>query len=250
MEDNIFFFIIFGLIAQIIDGTLGMGYGVTSNSLLLFLGLPPATASASVHTAEIATTGISGFSHFKFANVDKQLFWRLVIPGVIGGIIGAYLLSNLDGGVLKPWISGYLAIMGVYIIYRSFSPRLNLSQFKHTKPLGFVAGFCDAIGGGGWGPIATTTLVANGQAPRTTIGTVNLAEFFVTISQSVTFFLAIGLSHWRIITGLLIGGAIAAPFGAYLCKKLPHKSLMVAVGVMIIALSAYNLRKLWLPLLG
>lgn len=238
MEDNILIFVLVGFIAQIIDGALGMAYGVSSNTFLLSIGIPPAAASASVHTAEIFTTAVSGFSHWRLKNIDRSLILKLVIPGVLGGITGAYLLSNLPGDKLKPYISAYLAIMGLVIIGKA----LRRNQVEHEVkdlivPLGLIGGFFDAIGGGGWGPIVTTTLVARGNNPRYTIGSVNTSEFFVTFAESVTFILTIGLTHWRIILGLLIGGVIAAPLAAILCKKLPTKALMLAVGILILILS-------------
>lgn len=227
-----------GFLAQIIDGALGMAYGVSSNTFLLSIGIPPAAASASVHMAEIFTTGVSGFSHWRLKNVDRSLILKLLIPGVLGGITGAYILSSLPGDKLKPYISAYLAIMGLVIIRKALVR--NHEEKKVTTfiaPLGLVGGFFDAIGGGGWGPIVTTTLVARGNNPRYTIGSVNATEFFVTLAESVTFILAIGLTHWRIILGLLIGGVIAAPLAAILCKKLPVRILMLAVGIIILVLS-------------
>lgn len=240
MDLNIWFFIIVGFIAQLIDGSMGMGYGVISNSFLLGLGLPPAAASASIHTAEIFTTGVSGLSHHKLKNIDKNLFKRLLIPGVIGGVIGAYLLSNIDGNYLKPYIAIYLLAMGALILWKSFKKITIIQEMPPAKkivPLGLVGGFFDAIGGGGWGPLVTSTLVARNRDPHLIIGSVNAAEFFVTLAQSITFILAIGLIHWQIIAGLLLGGVIAAPLAAYLCKKMPTKTLMALVGVLIIILS-------------
>jgi len=238
MEDKIWIFIIVGFIAQIIDGALGMAYGVSSNTFLLSIGIPPATASASVHMAEIFTTAVSGFSHWRLKNIDRSLILKLLIPGVLGGITGAYLLSNLPGDMLKPYISAYLAIMGIVIIRKALLK--NQEEKKVTTfiiPLGLIGGFFDAIGGGGWGPIVTSTLVARGNNPRYTIGSVNAAEFFVTFAESVTFILTLGLTHWKIILGLLIGGVIAAPLAAILCKKLPVKALMLGVGILILILS-------------
>lgn len=238
MEDNIWIFIVVGFLAQIIDGALGMAYGVSSNTFLLSIGIPPAAASASVHMAEIFTTGVSGFSHWRLKNIDRSLILKLLIPGVLGGITGAYILSSLPGDKLKPYISAYLAIMGLVIIRKALVR--NHEEKKVTSfiaPLGLVGGFFDAIGGGGWGPIVTTTLVARGNNPRYTIGSVNASEFFVTFAESITFILAIGLTHWRIILGLLIGGVIAAPLAAIICKKLPVRILMLAVGIIILVLS-------------
>jgi len=214
-----------------------MAYGVSSNTFLLSVGIPPAAASASVHTAEIFTSGISGLSHLKFGNVDKKLFKKLLIPGVIGGILGAYILTMVPGKIIKPFIALYLLIMGSIIIYKAFKKIQEKEVRTKLLPLGAVGGFFDAIGGGGWGPIVTSTLVARGNNPKFTIGSVNLAEFFVTIAEAATFFTIIGLVHWQIIVGLIIGGVLAAPLAAYVCKRLPSRTLMMIVGVVIIALS-------------
>ena len=242
MELSILLYILVGFIAQMIDGALGMAYGVSSNTFLLSLGIPPAAASASVHMAEVVTTGISGFSHWRLGNVDWKLVRRLLIPGVIGGVAGAYLLTSIDGNVVKPYIAAYLLFMGGVIIYKAFTiqPRTKPDEYHGPRIswLGLLGGFCDAIGGGGWGPVVTSTLVARGKYARTTIGSVNFSEFFVTLSQSVVFVLTLSLTdYWQIILGLLIGGGIAAPLAARMTKNLPLKALMIMVGVLIILLS-------------
>lgn len=241
MELSIFLYVLVGFVAQIIDGALGMAYGVSSNTFLLSLGLPPAAASASVHMAEVVTTGISGASHWQLGNIDWKLVKRLLIPGVIGGVAGAYLLTSIDGDIIKPYISGYLFIMGAFIIYKAFRNNGHVNDGTHTARvsfLGLIGGFCDAIGGGGWGPVVTTTLVARGKNPRLTIGSVNFSEFFVTLAESVTFVLTLTFTqYWQIILGLLIGGAIAAPFAARVTKNLPVKALMILVGTLIVILS-------------
>jgi hypothetical protein len=239
---NIIVFIVAGFLAQMIDGALGMAYGVSSNTFLLSLGIPPAAASASVHMAEVVTTGISGVSHWRLGNVDWKLVRRLLIPGVVGGITGAYLLTSIDGDAIKPWIAGYLLIMGGVIIYKAFTmtPRNKPDEYHGPRIslLGLFGGFCDAIGGGGWGPVVTSTLVAQGKYPRNTIGSVNFSEFFVTFAESVTFVLALSFSqYWQIILGLLIGGGLAAPLAARMTRKLPLKALMILVGALIIILS-------------
>ncbi len=239
MDVNFFLIVLVGFIAQLIDGSLGMAYGVSSNSFLLGIGIPPAAASASVHTAEIFTTAISGFSHWRLGNVDKKIVLKLLIPGVIGGAVGAYLLTNINANVIKPYIAVYLLLMGIRIIYKAFT--LGKEHDRDPKaslliPLGLVGGSLDAIGGGGWGPIVTTTLMSTGHTPRKTIGSVNFTEFFVTMTEAITFILTIGLTHWKVILGLLIGGVIAAPFGALLTKKIPAKFIMIFVGLLIIFL--------------
>jgi uncharacterized membrane protein YfcA len=237
-------FIGVGFLAQMIDGALGMAYGVSSNTFLLSVGVPPAVASACVHIAEVITTGVSGITHWKLGNVDKETFKKLIIPGVLGGIAGAYLLTSLDGNVLKPYISTYLIIMGFVILWKAFrSVTKEGKPIPWIAPLGLVGGFFDAIGGGGWGPVVTTTLVAQGKSPRFSIGSVNSAEFFVTFAESVTFLLTLGglLSNWPIFVGLLIGGAVAAPLAAVITKKLPVRWLMGLVGILIIVLSVRTL---------
>lgn len=242
MELTFLLYVVVGFVAQMIDGALGMAYGVSSNTFLLSLGIPPAAASASVHMAEVVTTGISGFSHWKLGNVDWKLVRRLLIPGVIGGVAGAYLLTSIDGNVIKPYISAYLLIMGGVIIYKAFTmkPKNKIDEYHGPRIslLGLVGGFCDAIGGGGWGPVVTSTLVARGKHPRRTIGSVNFSEFFITLAESITFVLTLNFTqYWQVILGLLVGGAIAAPLAALLTNKLPLKTLMIFVGILIIGLS-------------
>jgi uncharacterized membrane protein YfcA len=239
MDVNFFVLVIVGFVAQLIDGSLGMAYGVSSNSFLLGVGIPPAAASASVHTAEVFTTAFSGFSHWRLGNVDKRIVLKLLVPGVIGGALGAYILTNIDANVIKPYVAVYLLLMGIRIIYKAFTlAKENDSEPKASLliPLGLVGGTFDAIGGGGWGPIVTSTLMSTGHTPRKTIGSVNFTEFFVTLTEAITFILTIGLTHWKVIIGLLVGGVIASPFGALLTKKIPAKIIMIIVGLLIIFL--------------
>lgn len=243
--DNIYLFILVGFLAQMIDGCLGMAYGVSSNSFLLTIGVPPATASASIHAAEVFTTAVSGISHWRFGNVNFNLVKKLAIPGVLGGIVGAYLLVQLPGDVIKPYVSAYLVLMGLRIIWKAFGKRHEVNEDEDEistriplTPLGLIGGLFDAIGGGGWGPVVTTTLMADGTTPRKVIGSVNLTEFFVTFAEAVTFLLTLGyLQFWKVIVGLVIGGTIAAPFGAYLTKRMPAKLMMILVGSLIVFLS-------------
>jgi uncharacterized membrane protein YfcA len=239
MWEDIWLYVAIGFAAQMVDGAIGMAYGLTSTSFLLSLGIPPATASACVHAAETFTTAVSGASHWKFGNVDWRLVRRLAIPGAIGGGIGAYVLSNLDGNLIKPYIAGYLLLMGLFILWKAVRPRpqLNDEPPKHVGPLGFFGGLVDSIGGGGWGPIVTTTLIGSGTVPRYAIGSVNLTEFFVTLTISATFMFTIGLDLFPIIAGLLVGGIIAAPFAAYVTKHLPDTVMMILVGFVIVGLS-------------
>jgi len=244
---SIFVFILVGFIAQLIDGALGMAYGVSSNSFLLGIGVPPAAASASVHMAEVVTTAISGASHWRLGNLDRKLVKSLLLPGALGAVVGAYILTNAPGDLLKPFIAVYLLIMGVIILAKGLNrDHKEQKVISHISALGVVGGFFDAIGGGGWGPIVTSTLIARGNNPRFTIGSVNFSEFFITFSQSVIFVftLQFGL-YWKIILGLLIGGAVAAPLAAVVTKKLPVRPLMLLVGVLIILLS---IRTLYLAL--
>ncbi len=231
-----------GFLAQTIDGALGMAYGISSTSLLLSLGISPAAASASVHIAEVFTTGASGFSHWKLGNVNKKLFKVLVLPGIIGAITGAYILSSFDGNVLKPYISVYLIGMGLVIIRKALVKRKPKQKTRFVGPLALLGGFIDAVGGGGWGPVVTTSLLGQGRTPRFTIGSVNLAEFFIAAAGAGTFILMIGTGNWQITLGLLIGGVLAAPFAAFVCGKVNPKILMVIVGLVIIGLS---LRNIW-----
>lgn len=242
MWEDFLLYVAVGLVAQMVDGAIGMAYGVTSTSVLLSFGVAPATASACVHAAETFTTGASGAAHWKLGNVDKKLVLRLAVPGMIGGALGAYVLSNIDGNAIKPYIAGYLLLMGLYIIYQAVRRSAGEREPpKHVAPLGLAGGFVDSIGGGGWGPIVTTTLIGQGTTPRYAIGSVNLAEFFVTLTISLTFLFTIGLELWPIITGLIVGGVAAAPFAALTTKHLPDKPLMIIVGCVVILLSVRNI---------
>jgi len=254
-------FFIIGFFAQFIDGTVGMGYGAFSASLLIGMGIMPVLASASIHTAEIFTTLFSGISHLRFGNVKKEWLLLLVIPGAIGGAAGAYFLASIPGTTIRPFVTGFLLIMGIVMLYR-FIPKKTSSPSRLSKALsdpkvsskkiaslGLVAAFFDAVGGGGWGPIATPGLILTEDVePRKVVGTVNLAEFFITIVIAVTFFIVLGAEeyNWRMIGMLLIGGVIAAPIAAYLCKRLPARLLGILVGI---ALIGFNLRTLLIVLL-
>jgi len=232
-----------GFGAQMVDGALGMAYGITANTFLLSTGVPPAAATASVHLAEVFTTGFSGFSHWRFGNVDKTLFKRLVIPGMIGVVLGAYIITRVDGNAIKPYVSAYLLLMGVYILYKAFR-KLQPKHADIPKRVGLLAifgGFVDSAGGGGWGPVVTTSLVGKGRDPRTTIGSVNAAEFFLALAGALSFTVFGAFTHWQVIAGLVLGGLFAAPFAALLCRYLSAKKLMAIVGVLIVVLSARNL---------
>ena len=243
IDSSIFLYILAGFTAQMIDGALGMAYGVTATSFLLSFGISPAASSASVHASEVFTSGVSGLMHLKFGNVNTKLFKSLLIPGVIGAILGAYILSSFEqyNEIIKPIVSGYTLILGVIIIFKALKKDNIRQKIKRIFPLAIIGGFLDSIGGGGWGPIVSSTLIARGKNPRYTIGSVNLAEFFITLASSLTFITLIGLTHWAIILGLIIGGVIAAPIAAYIANKIPTKSIMILVGIVVIITSLKRL---------
>ena len=232
-----------GFVAQMVDGAIGMAYGISASTALLSMGVPPATASACVHAAETFTTAASGTAHWKLGNIDRKLLVRLVVPGMVGGALGAYALSSLPGEKLKPFIAIYLLLLGLFIVWKAVGQKEKREgvEPKAVAPLGLFGGFLDAVGGGGWGPLVTSSLLGQGTTPRYAIGTVNLAEFFVTLTISTTFFLTVGLDLWPIITGLILGGIIAAPFAAYATKHIPDKVLMIMVGTVVVLLSLRTL---------
>ncbi|MCF7917932.1 sulfite exporter TauE/SafE family protein [Candidatus Gracilibacteria bacterium] len=264
-------FVGIGFIAQLIDGGIGMGFGIISNSIFMSLGIPPAVSSASIHTVQIFTTGVSGFFHWKQENVEKSLFLNLVITGVIGGILGALFLSWVNGDYIKPFIALYLLILGVSVLKKAisriyekdieyhpfplrligngmskvislFQPKGEFISSLFARILGFVGGILDAIGGGGWGPVVTSTLIAKDHSPRYSIGSVNAAEFFLTFSMAFTFLFSLGmLVGWQPIVGLLIGGGLGAPISSYACRRILPRFLMLVVGFLIISLSIWIL---------
>lgn len=233
-----------GLAAQLVDGSLGMAYGVTSTSLLLMFGIAPAVASASVHMAEVVTTAASGVSHIRFGNVDKQVVYKLILPGSIGAFLGACFLSSIPGDIIKPYVSIFLLILGIFVIYRflfKFNSNRKISKKNWSKkqfiPLGFIAGFFDATGGGGWGPIATPVLLTgNKMEPRKVIGSVDTSEFAIAVSSTLGFLLTLGWSNINLqwVLALMIGGIIAAPIAAWLVKIIPTNLLGTLVGGIII----------------
>ncbi len=243
IEDGFIIFIVLGFFAQLIDGALGMAYGVFLTTVLTFIGVPVVHASASIHFSEMFTTFVSGISHFKLKNVDMGLFKRLVISGVIGGVIGAYILSSVDGNFIRPFVAIYLLILGVSLLIKGRKRYRPTRIKKHIVSIGLLGGFFDAVGGGGWGPMVTSTLIARGNSPRKSIGTVNFSEFFVTIAQSATFFVVIGLVSWKMILGLIIGGIIAAPLAAYTCRKVNVRFLILFVALIVIVTNILSLIK-------
>lgn len=239
-------FLLIGFFAQLVDGSLGMAYGVTSTSLLLFFGIAPAIASASVHMAEVITTAASGISHIRFGNVDKKTVYRLIVPGMVGAFIGACFLSNLPGDIIKPYIAIFLAGLGVYIFLRFlFVDSRQLNNISNDQspskkllvPLGFVAGFIDSTGGGGWGPVVTPSLITNNRlSPRKVIGSVDTSEFAIAAAATLGFVLSLGVEkfQWQWVLALMLGGIVAAPIAAWLVRKIPSVILGVLVGGLII----------------
>ncbi|WP_221390886.1 sulfite exporter TauE/SafE family protein [Dyadobacter sp. NIV53] len=232
-------YLLIGLAAQLVDGALGMAYGVTCTSFLLSMGVTPAVSSASVHVAEMFTTGASAISHFRFKNINKKLFKSLLIPGVLGAITGAYLLSDvIDGNVIKPYMAFYMLVLGVIIIRKAIKKTFVKNKTKRIGLLAATGGFLDSIGGGGWGPIVTSTLLGQGRDPRYTIGSVNAAEFAITFASGITFLIFHGVNSWQVVLGLIVGGVIAAPVGALVVGKIKRKPLMLTVGILVILLSS------------
>ena len=244
MQGNIITYILIGFAAQMIDGSLGMAYGVSGRTFLrTFAGLPAALSSALIHIAEIPSSLVSGISHYRIDNVDKRLLMKLIVPGVIGGVLGAWLVTE-EGSKLENAIDVYLILMGLIILRRAVSSSDKNREIGNAiYPLGFAGGFLDAAGGGGWGPVVTSSMIASGEDVRKSIGTVNAAEFIVTVAETTTFAVMmkdIG-SYGLLIGGLIIGGVVAAPVAARVCKLLPERPLMIIVGLLIIALNIYNL---------
>ncbi len=257
MDGNIYDFLIFagvGFFAQLVDGALGMGYGVISSTVLLATGVPPANTSASVHAAKLFTTAASGVSHILHGNVDRRVLIILGIAGSLGGTLGAMVLVNAPAGLIRPFVFGYLGIMGLVIMWRGLMlPANRTIPGKFIAPLGTAGGFLDAIGGGGWGPVVTSSLIGAGASPRYVVGTVNAAEFLVTCAVVMAFATAIifGLwteskgiaDHLTAIAGLIVGGLPAAIFAGWLLKKAPRKPLMIAVGLLICGIAGWELSK-------
>lgn len=240
-------FIAVGFAAQLVDGALGMAFGVISNALMVgVLGIPPALASQRVHVVECFTTATSGLSHLLHGNIDRRLFFRLLVPGVIGGVTGAYLLSSVDAGVVKPFVLLYLTSIGVYLLWRGLRYPPQTREAKYVAPLGLVGGFLDAAGGGGWGPVVTSNLLVQGAEPRKVVGTVNSVEFFLTLAVSATFIWHLGFADLAGATlGFLIGGVAAAPIGAWAAKHFPARQMLILVGIVLTATSAYGVYNAW-----
>ncbi len=247
LDASFLYFMIGGFIAQLIDGALGMAYGVSATTFLLTLGVSPAVASMSVHASEIVTSGVSGIMHLRFGNVNNRLFKNIVVLGVIGAIIGAYLLSEFEhyNAYIKPIVSIYTLFLGALIIHKVVRKKQERKKVKRVGWLATLGGFLDSIGGGGWGPVVSSTLIARGKNPRMIVGSVNLAEFFVSLASSFTFFTILGAVAWKPILGLILGGVCAAPIAAYLTSRLNIKAMMLFVGIIVIIVSLRNILALF-----
>jgi uncharacterized protein len=246
IDKRIYWMILAGFLAQLVDGALGMGYGVTCTTVLLSIGINLPAISGSIHTAEMFSSGISGYSHYKFGNVNKRLFKALLIPGIIGAIAGAYLLSEFGDKYavyVRPFLAAYTLFLGTKIILTAFRKNRKVSKVKRVGWLAGAGGFLDSFGGGGWGPLVTSTLISKGRTPKYVIGSVSITEFFVTLASAVTFFSMLGISHWQVIVGLIIGGLAAAPIAARLAGRLPLKTMFLAVGSLVIIWSLRILLK-------
>lgn len=239
-------YIMIGFAAQLVDGALGMAFGVISSTVLLSIGQAPVVASASVHTAEMVVTAFSAGSHIYFKNVNWKLCLPLALFGALGGFLGATLLANIDGDAIKPFISVYLGLLGLFILWKSMLPKKEtpgLLPISTTSALGVTGGVLDAMGGGGWGPIVTSNLIARGDNPRLVIGSVNTSEFIVSTAITLAFITTLGFHFTEIVLGLLLGGVMAAPLGAYVLRLVPAKILMRMVGVLITGLSVWQIVK-------
>jgi siroheme synthase-like protein len=236
LDPSIHWMILAGFLAQMVDGALGMGYGVTSATILLSIGVNPAAISGSIHTAEMFASGASGYSHYKFGNVNKKMFKALLVPGVLGAIAGAVFLVKLGtthADYLRPIMAVYTMFLGIRIFINAFRKARPQKKFRHYGWLAGAGGFLDSFGGGGWGPIVTTTLITRGRTPKYVIGSVSLTEFFVTLASAFTFFTLLGVSHWQTIVALILGGFFAAPFAAKLAGRLPKKTSFILLGVLV-----------------
>jgi hypothetical protein len=249
LDENFWQYVLFGFIAQMIDGALGMAYGVSVTTFLLGSGIPgitPAIASASMHASEIFTTGSSSLVYMRFRNINMKLFRALVWPGLIGTVAGVITVSFISKeyfSVIKPIVAIYTLTLGVIIILRAFKKPKKRKKVKNIYPIAFSGGYLDSVGGGGWGPIVTSSLLAGGRHLRYAVGSAHLAKFFVAVVSTITFFFMIGLSHWQVIFGLVIGGMVAAPVSIYLSNKIPIKKGLILVGVLIIIISLRTLLK-------
>jgi uncharacterized protein len=246
LGDNFHWMILAGFLAQLVDGATSMGYGVTSAIVLMSANVSPAAISGSIHTAEMFASGASGYSHYKFGNVNKKMFKALLIPGVIGAVLGAVLLVKFGEthlAYIRPAMAVYTLFLGAKIFYNAFKSTSIKKKFRHYGWLAGAGGFLDSFGGGGWGPIVTATLITKGRTPRFVVGSVSLTEFFVTLASAFTFFTLIGVQHWQVIFALIIGGLLAAPIAAKLQGKLPKKASFILLGTIVVVWSVRILIK-------
>lgn len=242
IDNRFWLFVLAGFLAQLIDGALGMAYGVSCSSMLIAFNVPPVISTASVHISEVFTTGVSGLSHLHFRNVHRKLLMKLLIPGILGAAAGAFLLSEyFTGNWVKPVVSVYLMILGLMILRKAILviPPKN-RKIRFIRRLAFAGGFLDAMGGGGWGPIVVTNLIHQGANPKRTIGSANTAEFFIALVSSAVFITFIKISNWQPVIGILAGGILAAPLAAYVVKLVKPRPMMMAIGILITLLSLYN----------
>ena len=249
-QDNYIFYwmMLVGVLAEIVAGSMGMGYGVICTTTLLFLGIPPHAVSASIHSAESFTTAAGSISHIQLKNVSKSLVKKLAIPAVIGAIIGAVSLTYLGeyySKITKTIISFYTLYLGIQILSNAFKQKQDKKMKRKTNltRLGIIGGFIDSFAGGGWGPLVTGTLIKNSFTPRFAVGSSTVAKFILTLTAAITFIFTLGIQHWNIILGLLIGGIVTAPFSAMLTAKLPVKSMFVVIGILVIVMSSITIYK-------
>jgi uncharacterized membrane protein YfcA len=238
---DILVYLLIGFLAQLVDSSLGMAFGTLSSSLLLAHGFPPRALSATVHMAEIFSSGASALAHYRLKNIDKELFRKLSLPAVIGALVGAVLVVYVPGDSLKPWVSGYFALIGLVIVLKSLRPGMIRPVRIGIAPVGFLGGFFDAFGGAGWGEFVSSGLVLQGREVRTAVGSLNAVEFLITTVISVVFISTIGVDHWPAVAAIAGGGMMAAPFGAWVCKRMPAKWLMLAVGMAVTLLGLKSL---------
>ncbi|HVZ96215.1 MAG TPA: sulfite exporter TauE/SafE family protein [Chitinophagaceae bacterium] len=249
-DENYIFYrmLVVGLLAEIVAGSMGMGYGVICTTVLLILNIPPPIISASIHSAESFTSAAGSFSHYKMGNVNKKLVRMLASPAVLGAVAGAVLLiyaGERYAAIIKPVIAIYSMYLGVQILKNTFVKK-RITSFKkkiNIPVLGFIGGFIDSFGGGGWGPLITGTFIKNGRTPRYVIGSSTVVKFLLTVASAVTFIFTTGIHHWTIVAGLLIGGIVAAPFSAVFAAKLPVKKMFFLVGVLVIIMSLISIYK-------
>ncbi|AQX08162.1 TSUP family transporter [Elizabethkingia ursingii] len=249
-DGHIFYWMLFvGFLAEIVAGSMGMGYGVICTTVLLLLNVPPPVVSASIHSAESFTTAAGSFSHYKLGNVNKKMVWVLVPVAIVGAIIGAFTLSHFGehyAHIVKPIIACYTLYLGLNILRNAFKKKGTAVKAKrktNLRILGLVGGFIDSFAGGGWGPLVTGTLMKDGRTPRYVVGSSTVAKFLLTVTSAITFIFTIGIHHWNIVLGLLLGGIFTAPFSAMLTAKLPTKKMFIVVGSVVIIMSLTTIVK-------